>query len=325
MRYRALLAAALFAAVLPCAAFGAEFRVVSSWDQTYPVRPQFLETYLKAVETASKGDMKFIISGPETVPPFEQLQPVSTGVFQMLFTHGAYHNGQTPYLTSTEALGGDLKKWREAGVREMVDKHYQKRNLKLVVLGQTPEKSALQIILRQPIGPSGDLQGRKIRGTVTYSGVLSLLGASPVVLPPSEIYSALEKGVVDGAGWPVTGVLDYRWYEVAKYLVRPTFGMLTYPIFMNLDTWNKLSAQQKKILVDEGHKAEDAFYVQWNKLASEEEAKLKERGAQITDVGADKRDKMNKALVDTLMEIGLKQSPKDVGELRDFAKAKGLY
>jgi TRAP-type transport system periplasmic protein len=325
MRYRGLLAAVSCLATLPFAAFGADFRVVSSWDQSYPVRPKFLEVFLKNVEAASKGDMKFIVSGPETVPPFEQLQPVSSGVFQMLFTHGAYHVGQTPYLVSVEALGGDLKKWREAGVREMVDKHYQKRNLKLVALGQTPERSALQIILRQPIGPSGDLQGRKIRGTVTYSGVFNLLGASPVVLPPSEIYSALEKGVVDGAGWPVIGVLDYRWYEVAKYLVRPTFAMLTYPIFFNLDAWNKLNDRQKKILLDEGRKAEDLFYPEWTKLAEEEAAKLKERGVQIVEVGADKRDKMNKALVDTLFEIGLKSSPKDVGELRDFARAKGLY
>jgi len=325
MRYRALAAAVFALAFLPGAAFGIEFRVLSSWDQTYPVIPKFLEVFLKNVETASKGDMKFILSGPETVPPFEQLQPVSTGVFQVLLTHGAYHVGQTPYLVSVEALGGDLKKWREADVRAMVDKHYQKWNLKLVALGQTPERSALQIILRQPIAPSGDLKGRKIRGTVTYSGVFSLLGASPVVLPPSEIYTALEKGVVDGAGWPVIGVLDYRWYEVAKYLVRPTFGMLTYPIFFNMTAWNKLTDQQKKILLDEGRKAEDLFYPEWNKLANEETAKLKEHGAQITEVGSDKKDELNKALVDTLFEIGMRSSPKEVGELREFAKAKGLY
>jgi TRAP-type C4-dicarboxylate transport system substrate-binding protein len=325
MRHRALIVAAFSFAVLPFTVFATEFRALSSWDQTYPVRPKFFEVFLKNVEKASKGDMTFRVSGPETVPPFEQLQPVSSGVFQVLFTHGAYHVGQTPYLTSVEALSGDLKKWREAGVREMVDKHYQKFNLKLVALGQTPERSALQIILRQPIGPAGDLKGRKIRGTVTYSGVFSLLGASPVVLPPAEIYSALEKGVVDGAGWPVIGVLDYRWYEVAKYLVRPTYGMLTYPIFFNLTAWNKLSEQQKKILLDEGRKAEDMFYPEWNRLANEELAKLKQHGAQVTEVTGEKKDQMNKALVDTLMEIGLKSNPKDVGELRDFAKAKGLY
>jgi TRAP-type C4-dicarboxylate transport system substrate-binding protein len=325
MRYRACLAAVVCLVALPGVASGAEYRVLSSWDQTYPVRPKFLEVFLKNVEAASNGDMKFIISGPETVPPFEQLQPVRTGVFQLLLTHGAYHTGQTPYLLAVEALGGDLKQWREAGVREMVDRHYQKQGLKLVALGQTPERSALQIILRQPIGPSGDLQGRKIRGTQTFSGVISLLGASPVVLPPSEIYSALEKGVVDGAGWPVLGVLDYRWYEVAKYVVRPTFGMLTYPIFFNLDAWNKLSESQRKLFLDEGRKAEDLFFPEWTRLADEEAAKLKERGAQITYVGSDKKDGLNKSQVDTLFQIGVQFSAKDVGELRDFAKAKGLY
>jgi TRAP-type transport system periplasmic protein len=324
MRYRRLIAA-LCMAVLPAAALGVEFRALSSWDKSYPVVPHFYEYFLKNVEAASKGDMKFAFSGPETVPPFQQLQPVGSGVFHLLLTHGAYHNGETPYLTAVEALGGDLKQWRAAGVREMVDKHYQKRGVKLVALGQTPEKSALQLILRQPIGPSGDLQGRKIRGTVTYSGVFNLLGASAVVLPASDIYTSLEKGVVDGAGWPVLGVLDYRWYEVAKYILRPTFGMLTYPIFFNLNAWSKLTPQQQKILLDEGRKAEDHFFVAWNKLADAELAELKKRGAQMTEVGKDKHDKMNKALVDTLFEIGLKTSPKDVGELRDFARSKGLY
>ena len=101
MRYRKWVTAAILGlALLPGVSYAADFRVLSSWDQTYLVRPKFLEVFLKNVETASKGDMKFTVSGPETVPPFEQLQPTSSGVFQMLLTHGAYHIGQTPYLTS---------------------------------------------------------------------------------------------------------------------------------------------------------------------------------------------------------------------------------
>jgi TRAP-type transport system periplasmic protein len=325
MRFRGLFAAVLGCVMLPTMASSAEFRVLSSWDQSYPLRPKLLEVYLKNVEAASKGDLKFIVSGPETVPPFEQLQPVSSGVFQLLFTHGAYHIGQTPYLLSVEGLSGDIKKWRDAGVRDMVDKHYQKFGLKLVALAQTPENTALQIILRQPPGPSGNLQGRKLRGTQTFTGVFAALGASPVVLPPAEIYSALQKGVVDGAGWPVIGVLDNKWHEVAKYLARPTLGMLAYPIFFNLAAWNKLTDQQKKILTDEGVKMEDAFYVEWTKMASEEEAKLLQAGAQITQIGGDNKAALNKALVDTLFQLGMQYNAKDVGELRDFAKAKGLY
>jgi len=325
MKFRSLAALAIGLMLCPAAASALELRVLSSWDQSYPPRPKLLEVFLKNVETASKGDITFKISGPETVPAFEQLQPVSTGVFQLLFTHGAYHAGQIPVLLAAEAFSGDLKKWRDTGVREEVDKYYQRVGLKLIALGQAPEGSAYQIILRQPVGPSGDLQGRKIRGTQTYSGVFSMLGASPVVLPPSEIYTALEKGVVDGAAWPVLGVLDYRWYEVAKYLLRPTFGTVVYPIFMNLNAWNRLTDQQKQLMLSEGRKVEDMWFTEWVKLGDEETRQLLSRGAQITEMGQAQRAKANKALADTLFQLGLQYNAKDVGELREFGKAKGLY
>ena len=66
-----------------------EFRLLSSWDKNYPYNPVILDPFMKGVEAASKGRMKFLVSGPETVPPFEQLQPVGSGAFQFLFTSGA--------------------------------------------------------------------------------------------------------------------------------------------------------------------------------------------------------------------------------------------
>jgi TRAP-type mannitol/chloroaromatic compound transport system substrate-binding protein len=304
--------------------WGLDFRALSSWDQSYAPRAQLFEKYLKNVEAASRGEVRFIVSGPETVPPFEQLQPAGSGAFQILFTHGAYHFGTTTYLIAIEALGGDLEKWRAAGVRDLVDKHYQKFGLKLIALPQTPEGSAYNVLLRAPVGPSGDLQGRKIRGTQTYAGVFALLGASPVVLPASEIYPSLEKGVVDGAAWPVIGALGYRWYEVAKYLLRPSFGVLAHPIFMNLDTWNKLSETQRKVFIDEGRKMEDSWFPDWQRLAGEEQQALLAKGAQITEMGPAKKEKLAAAWTDGLFEFTMPKNPKDIGELRDFAKAKGL-
>jgi TRAP-type C4-dicarboxylate transport system substrate-binding protein len=320
-----LLSAFVLALLWPFTAGAVEFRVLSSWDPSYPPRPRLLEVFLKNVETASKGDIKFVISGPETVPAFEQLQPAGAGVFQLLFTHGAYHSGQTPFLVAAEALSGDLAKWREAGVQDVIDKHYQKFGLKLIALGQSPDETAYQIILRQPVGPAGDLAGRKIRGTQTYGGVFSMLGASPVVLPPSEIYSALEKGVVDGAAWPVLGVLDYRWYEVGKYLLRPTFGKVVYPIFMNLNAWNKLTDAQRQLMLAEGRKVEDMWFGEWVKLGDAEYRELVARGAQTTEMGAAQKAKLARAFYDTLWDIALKYNTREIEPLRDFAKAKGLY
>ncbi len=316
------LAAGLSLATGPASAV--EFRALSSWDQSYVPRVALFEKFLKNVEAASKGDMKFRVSGPETVPPFEQLQPAGSNIFQFLFTHGAYHFGTTPYLVAVEGLTGDLAKWRAAGIKEQVDKQYQKYGLKLIVFPQVPEGSAYNLILKAPVGPSGDLQGRKIRATQSYAGVLSMLGASPVNLPPAEIYTSLEKGVVDGAAWPVIGPLGYRWYEVAKHVMRPSFGVVVHSMFVNLNAWNGLSEAQRKLINDEALKMEDAWYVEWPKIAKDEQDALLAKGAQLTEIGPAQKAKLADAWTTGVLDFTMPRNPKDVGELRDFAKSKGL-
>lgn len=304
-------------------AFGAEYRFLSTWDQNYPPRAYIVEPFIKNVEAATKGGMKLTVSGPETVPPFEQLQPVSSGAFHFLFSHGAYHFGTTPFLAALEALGGDMQSRRAAGVWEVVDKHYQKYGLKLIALTMTSD-GGYQIFVRQPIGSSGDLQGRKIRGTPTYHGVFRMLGASPVTLPFGDIYTSLEKGVTDGSAFPTIGLIAYRWYEVAKYLVRPTFGYVATPIFMNLAAWNKLTDVEKKILLQEGRKIEDQWYREAVRLAAEEEKALLAKGMIITQMGGPQKAKLKQVWSDSLWAMSSEKAKKDIDELRAFARSKRL-
>lgn len=301
----------------------ADYRFLASWDNRSTAVPVLAEPFIKNVTTRTNGKMTLIFAGPEAVPPFEQLQPVGSGAFHFLLTHGAYHFGTTPFLSAAEALGGDVQSRKAAGLRELVDKHYQKYGLKLISLTQTPD-GAYNILLRHPIGPSGDLQGRKIRSTPQYQAVFNLLGASTVVLPPHEIYTALEKGVVDGAAWPVMGILPYRWHEVAKYLVRPAFGFSMYPIFMNLAAWKRLTDGEKKILLEEGVKLDDHGYKEFGRVAAEEEKALLANGMRITYLGDVQKAKLKQAWSNGLWEAAAQKAKKDIDELRAFAKAKGL-
>lgn len=320
---RTVAAASALLAALP-AAHAVELRVLCSWDSTYPIRSVLLEEFGKRVAAASKRDITFIINGPETVPPFEQLQPVVSGAFQMLVTHGAYHLGTSSLLIGTEGFTGNLAKWREAGVNDQIDKHYQKLGLKLLAMPRSPEGTAFHIILRQPVTAGGDLQGRKIRGTQNYAGVFKLLGASPVVLPPADIYSSLEKGVIDGAAWPVIGVRSARWNEVARHMLRPTFGTVSYPILVNLGAWQRLTDAQRKLLTDEGRKIEDFWHDEWNKLAKEEEDALLKSGSQLSPMGKDQQGKLAASWALGSWEVAMTRHAKDVTEFREWAKGKGL-
>ena len=79
--------------LLSAAAEAADFRFTIAFDKTNPATPLIGEAFAKHLESASKGRMKIQINGPETVPSFEQLQPVAAGVFDFGLTTGGYHAG----------------------------------------------------------------------------------------------------------------------------------------------------------------------------------------------------------------------------------------
>jgi TRAP-type transport system periplasmic protein len=315
--------AVAFSASLFSGAHAADIRLLSGWDKTNPAVGTLAETFAKGVETASKGNIKFIISGPETVPPFEQLQPVSTGVFQMLFTHGVYHYGTTGMAIGLDALRGDIEARRKSGVVEALDRHYQKHGLKVVAVAVSATKG-YHMVLRQPVSANGDLQGRKIRGTPTYHNVINMLGASPVVLPGGEVYAALEKGVVDGASWPASGVLSMRWYEVAKYMLRPSFGLSHYLFLMNLTAWNRLTDAEKAIMLAEGRKVEDIWFKEYDRMVDEEEAELVKRGMQVTEMGAAQKTKLQAAWASAQWDLAEKKNGQEAKDLRELLKRQGL-
>ena len=59
-------------------------------------------------------------------------------------------------------------------------------------------------------------KGKKIRSIPLYDPILQTLGAVPVTTSPAEAYTAMERGVVDGLGWPDLGLLDFKFYEHAR-------------------------------------------------------------------------------------------------------------
>jgi TRAP-type C4-dicarboxylate transport system substrate-binding protein len=301
----------------------AEFRLLSSWDKTNPAVTTLAEPFTKGVEAATKGNIKFIISGPETVPPFEQLQPASAGVFQVLFTHGIYHYGTSGLAVGMDAVRGDLEARRKSGMFEALDRHYQKLGLKLVAVAISATKG-YHMVLRTPVGPTGDLQGRKIRGTQSYHSVINMLGAVPVVLPGGEVYSALEKGVVDGAAWPASGILGMRWYEVAKYMLRPSFGLSHYLFLVNLNAWNRLSDNDRNILLAEGRKVEEIWFKEYDRMVQDEETALIQRGMQITEMGGPQKEKLQAAWSQAQWDLAEKKSGQEAKDLHALLKRQNL-
>ena len=73
---------------------------------------------------------------------------------------------------------------------------------------------------------------------------------------PGEVYTALERGVVDGYGWPITGIFDLGWHEKTKYRVDPGFYTAEVSILVNKSAWDRLTDAQRDLLRKAGEQAE---------------------------------------------------------------------
>ena len=104
-----------------------------------------------------------------------------------------------------------------------------------------------------PIHSMADLKGKKIRGGGIKGKVNAALGAVDVKIAPAEIYTALQRGVVDGCIMPHFVFGEWGFFEVTKYVsLPPVFGNWWIDWACNMDAWNKLPKEYQDVLQEEG-------------------------------------------------------------------------
>lgn len=297
-------------------------RLLSSWPPNDVPSYSQAVNFEKVLEEISDMDVEII--GPDVVPPLEQLEPVSSGVFDILFTHGAYHAGNKGLALALDAIDPDVEKRRSSGVFDFLDQYYQaNHNLKLLAITvQSPQ--GYHCYFRDPVTPDGDWAGRKMRGISTFHGVIEVMGATPVALPIAETYSALEKGVVDGGCSVAAGMVALKHYEVAKYRVLPSFGNNNTIFAMNLDKWNALSDSQREVLEAAAKRVELENIEIGRKIVEDEWAQLDTLG--VTSITLDEANATKIADVWDAHQWKLAEQccGEDGVKFHEIAKAAGL-
>ena len=94
-----------------------------------------------------------------------------------------------------------------------------------------------------------DLKGLKIRSSGTVqSDMIKALGGSPVTMPITEVYTSLEKGVLDGVVTAYTAMVSFRLYDVSKYSIMAGLTATPMAVAMNKKRWNSLPDDIKATL-----------------------------------------------------------------------------
>lgn len=131
-----------------------------------------------------------------------------------------------------------------------------------------------------PIRVPNDIKGKKFRimSSKVLEAQFKIVDASPQVLPFSEVYSALQQGVVDGQENTISNIYTKKFHEVQKYMTITNHGYLGYMLITNQMFWNSLPADLKKIVKQCVDEATDKEWELAKNLENEQLEKIKASG-----------------------------------------------
>lgn len=102
---------------------------------------------------------------------------------------------------------------------------------------------------KQAVKLPADLKGLRMRSEGKLSAqFLKSQGATPVAVDSSEVYTALQRGSLDGAVSGLSSIVSRKWYEVGNYITAIHYVPLVYPVQANRHWWEGLSAQQRAVI-----------------------------------------------------------------------------
>lgn len=277
MKYRAI---AALAATLATPALSEEvtLRGVTAFASGTTFSRPF-EAFVERVNETGKGVVQInYVGGPEAVPTFELGNAVSAGVVDIANNTTAFYTNLVPLGDALHLATNTIQDQRENGCFELVDQLHQEQ-MSVKYLARTGDNIQFHLYLTSPIEDT-DLSGLTLRVTPVYRAMFEALGATPVQTAPGEVYTALERGSIDGYGWPVQGVMDLGWDEQTNYRVDQGFYQVDVNFLVNLDRWNALSDEAKTVL----HEAAlwtEAKNAENRDINAEEAARQEEAGIEV--------------------------------------------
>lgn len=205
--------------------------------------------FVEEVKERSKGELIIDwIGGPEAIPMFGQHEAAISGAVDIVFTVGTFYKDRVPENASIVLSEISPMEMRETGYYDEIKEAHRKANL--YYLGLPSYISGYYVWLVDPIESPTELAGLRFPSNIARDPMFKALGIVGVDIDDPEVYTGLERGVIDGHVDPIQPVWEMGFYEVSNYFIdHPWFsGGVT--LVMNLDSWNQLPEHLQKVLTD---------------------------------------------------------------------------
>jgi len=292
MKLKSLLMTAVAGATLAGAAFAEDvtLRIQTHYATEHPTG-KMLAQWVDDVQTMSGGEISIeMFYSSSVVATVETFDAAINGILDCDATGGAYQTGKNPAFQFVgDIMGGYDTPWQQYSWLYYGDGYdaaqelYNAQGMQLIgwaVYGQESFASS------KPLAGPEDLVGWKFRSPPGMeTEIFEKMGASPIVMDFTEIFTALETGIIDGADASgLANNVGLGLYDIVKHANYPGFhSMPSDHLACNQGVWEGLTEQQRRIMETAWQKLSFQIAMLNEKANTEAAAMLKEQGVTLYD------------------------------------------
>ena len=218
----------------------------------HPVHTNILVPFSEAVLEQTEGRVEFVIyPNNELGAPSTFVDQVLSGSLGAGFALAAYTPGrflltsilEFPFMFEN-SLQGNLVAYDV--MQDLQDAEY--KDMKLLWVGGT---DVAKILINKDVSTVDGLAGLKLRSPgLLYNDVFRAMGATELSLPVSDLYDAMDRGIVDGSLMSPSALVSFKLAEVTENVMDIDVYMNPMIFFVNKDLWGKISPEDQKIIED---------------------------------------------------------------------------
>jgi TRAP-type transport system periplasmic protein len=255
--------------------------------------------------------------GPEVIPPFEQGNAVRAGSIDMAFVSPSFYEGLLPAAATPNLSLKSFEEIRDSGYFDrMAEIH---RGVGLELLGEVPATDVqFFIFLNRPVEDVSELADMRIRVFPTVLPFVRALGAEPIVMPQEEIFTAMERGLVDGFVRGSVGWAE-QFEGVVTHYIAPSFYRAGFPILVNPNSWAALDAdlqsRVRDFIMTELAPEIDGM---WGEMLATGDAQMAAAGFQRIELEGEARDAYLAMALDAGWAAMAERAPDVADGLRAF-------
>ena len=288
-------------------------RLATSWPAHFPIMGTGVEKFAQRVEDISGGSLQIKIYPKNVlVPALAVFDACSSGQIDAFHSGPYYWKGKNsafalfsgmPFGFTAEEInswmlfGGGMDLWRE---------QYAKYNLHPFLGGNT--NIQMGGWFRKPIHSLADMQGLKMRIPGLGGEVFSRMGVNPILLPAGEIYTSLERGVIDATEW-VGPALDIKmgFYKVAPYYYSGWHepGSVLELTF-NKHLWSKLAFEHQSMIEVASSELNANMATEFHAKNIQALQELKKLNVTLAQFPDDVTEAGKKALIEVVRDLSAK-------------------